>query len=278
MIKFRAYEMIYGGKRMRFRAILFSTLLILSACSTSDSTVEESSTKSNEEETESVEQETETDPEEQKLLDNLPAEADLEDWNLILVNPWEALPANFEPELVEVDNEQEIDARIEDNWKDLKEAASEAGYNLFLASGYRSVERQESNFNQTIQENMDEGLTEEEATEKAKEYLTEPGYSEHHTGLALDIVGDEWIMEGNGLVPEYDTQDSQEWLMEHMTDYGFILRYPENKEDLTGILYESWHFRYVGKENAEFITENDLALEEYIELLEKQEELAENNE
>lgn len=204
---------------------------------------------------------------EEILLSRLPEDASQEDWNLILVNPFQALPDDFDIELVEVDNEQRIDSRIVEAWTNWKEAALQEGHRLFFASGHRDVSRQASNFNRTTQEYMDEGLTEEEAIEKSKEYLTEPGHSEHHTGLALDIVDEEWIVSGQGLEPEYDEEDSQKWLVSSMSDFGFILRYPKGKEKITGINYESWHFRYVGIENAKYIEENDLTLEEYVELL-----------
>lgn len=207
--------------------------------------------------------------EEELLISELPEVVSHEDWNLILVNPDQALPADFDIELVEVDNEQKIDSRIVEAWTSWKEAALQAGHRLFFASGHRDVSRQESNFNRTVQEHMAEGMTEEEAIEKAKEYLTEPGHSEHHTGLALDIVDEEWIVSGQGLEPEYDQEASQQWLVSTMADYGFILRYPEGKEEITGINYESWHFRYVGVESAKFMEENDLTLEEYVELLKK---------
>lgn len=206
---------------------------------------------------------------ENELINQLPEDAHLEDWNLILVNPWQALPEDFDPVLVEADNEQRIDSRIEDAWKSWKEAANNSGHRLFFASGYRTVERQRTNFNNKVQEYRNEGLSEEEALEKTKEYLTEPGHSEHHTGLALDIVDEEWIVAGYGLVPEYDTQQSQKWLVDSMADFGFILRYPKEKEEVTGILYESWHFRYVGVENAKFMIEHNLTLEEYLELIAK---------
>lgn len=212
--------------------------------------------------------------EEEKLMQSLPEQSTSDDWNLLLVGPWDALPENYEPMLVEVDNEQRIDERIEDAWFAWKDAALQAGHRLFFASGYRSVAHQEANFNATYENHLSNGHSEEEALNKTKEYLTEPGHSEHHTGLALDIVDEEWIVAGHGLTPDYDTQASQQWLVDTMTDYGFILRYPEGKEEITGIQYESWHFRYVGQENAEFIVENDLVLEEYIELLKLREETA----
>lgn len=265
---------------MRLTTLLLTLFLLLTACSGNENQANENAEQAVEEPTENTQnnqEDHEADKvgetsEEEQLIQNLPKEAHVEDWNLVLVNPWVALPEDFEPQLVEVDNEQRIDERIVDAWNSWKEAALEAGHRLFLASGHRTVERQSSNFDQQVNEYLNEGLSEEEAVERAKEYLTEPGHSEHHTGLALDIVDEEWIMEGHGLIPEYDTQDSQQWLVDTMTDYGFILRYPKGKEETTGIEYESWHFRYVGEENAKFMAENDLTLEEYVELLQLRDE------
>lgn len=263
---------------MKFKSLLLSSILLLSACSVIDN-------QSSEQEPENIDEQVETEPEEEeqseelsfeeKMLEELPETASLDDWNLILVGPWNELPEEFNPELVEVDNQQRIDARIEEAWNNWYQAALEAGHRLFFASGYRSIELQETNFNQTVQENLNAGMSEEEAIESAKEYLTEPGYSEHHTGLALDIVDEEWIVAGKGLIPEYETQASQQWLVDTMTDYGFILRYPEGKEEITGILYEPWHFRYVGLENAQFMVEHELVLEEYLDLLALRDEMNE---
>lgn len=249
------------------RLLLFITPFIM-ACSTGDS---QKVNETTEEITEETTEESKTTEEELSsadlLLNELPEEANHEDWNLILVNPVQALPADFEIELAEVDNEQRIDKRIVDAWTSWKDAALVEGHRLFFASGHRDVERQATNFNRSVQEYISEGLTEEEAIEKSKEYLTEPGHSEHHTGLALDIVDEEWIVSGQGLEPEYENEESQKWLVSSMSDYGFILRYPEGKEEITGISYEPWHFRYVGIENARFIEANNLTLEEYSELL-----------
>lgn len=211
---------------------------------------------------------------EQELIQALPKDAKIDDWNLILVNPWKALPEDYELQLVAVDNEQQMDARIVDILNQWKQDASDAGHQLFLASGYRTVDRQKTNFNRRVDEYLAEGYSEEEAIAKTKEYLTEPGHSEHHTGLALDIVDESWINAGRRLEPEYDTQASQQWLVETMDDYGFILRYAKGKEEITGIQYEPWHFRYVGVENARFMKEHELVLEEFIELLEKRDSLS----
>lgn len=264
---------------MKLTHLLFSSVLLLSACSVDPNEPAEEPEQSEEslEET-GVTEPTETEKaeeptEQERMIEDLPESANLDEWNLILVNPWQALPEDFSPNLVEVDNEQRIDARIEEAWYNWKQAALEAGHRLFFASGYRSIELQEANFNRTVQENINAGLSEQESVNKAKEYLTEPGHSEHHTGLALDIVDEEWIVAGKGLIPEYATQESQQWLVETMQDYGFILRYPKGKEDITGIQYEPWHFRYVGENHAKFMIEHDLVLEEYIELIAQRNEM-----
>lgn len=228
----------------------------------------ESDTESSEkEESTEIESMSEEEKEHQNLIETLPADADIEDWNLILVNNWNPLPDDFEPDLVEVEAEKSIDRRIVDAYDSWMTAAETAGHQLYFASGYRSVERQQNNYNRSINQYIKEGYSKEEAIEKTEEYIAIPKSSEHHTGLAIDIVDQQWIAEGNGLTPDYDTQESQQWLVDTMAEYGFILRYPEDTKELTDINYESWHFRYVGKENAQFIVEHNLVLEKYIELL-----------
>ncbi len=244
-------------------SLLFSCSTIRQESDTGDSNLENEKT----EEIEEIE-ETETKlTEEKKILQELPASAKLNAWNLILVNPELAIDPNFSVDLIEVDNEQQLDWRVVDAWNSWKDGAEEAGHQLFLASAYRDIDRQELNFNKTVNDYLNQGLSEAEAKEKAKEYLTEPGHSEHHTGLALDIVDEEWIVAGRALETDYEKEASQKWLIETMTDYGFILRYPKEKESITMIEYEPWHFRYVGPEHAEFMEKHDLVLEEYIDLI-----------
>lgn len=267
---------------MRLAKVLLMSVFILTGCAQLESLFEQNSNQPPVNEVvEEVDQNIMDDPdepqeelsEEEILILELPREAKAKDWNLILVNPWEALPENNEVDLAEVDNTQQIDVRIVEAWNDWRNAALEAGHNLFFASGYRTVERQRYNFENRYNGYLSDGLSEEEALLKTKEYLTEPEHSEHHTGLALDIVDYEWINAGHGLDPEYDTQDSQKWLVKTMGDYGFILRYPKGKEEITGIQYEPWHFRYVGVEHARFIKKHHLVLEEYSELIQKRDEM-----
>lgn len=267
------------------RLILLLSSLILTGCSAIDNekrineqvsettaTDQEDSESTNnnqsKEETDSV---TEEEKDHLALIESLPENVSTKDWNLILVNNWNPLPDDFEPDLVEVEPDKQIDRRIVNAYENWTAAAEAAGYNLYLASGYRSVERQQNNYDRSINQYVQEGYTKEEAVEKTEEYIAIPKRSEHHTGLAIDIVDQEWIAEGNGLTPDYDTQESQKWLIDTMGDYGFILRYPEDKKEVTDINYESWHFRYVGEENARFIIDHNLALEEYIELLTERE-------
>lgn len=248
---------------------LITILVMMTPFLWSCSQLEEEASQEEPTEVEDQSRDEEERTEEEKLIDDLPDSASLEDWNLILVNPDRALDEKFEVDLKEVDNEQRIDHRIVDSWTNWKELAKEKGHPLFLASAYRDQGRQKENFDRKINGYMNDGMSKEEAKEKAKEYLTEPGHSEHHTGLALDIVDDEWIVSGGRLETAYEGEASQKWMIKTMSDFGFILRYPEGKEAITGIQYEPWHFRYVGPEHAQFMEEHDLVLEEYIELISK---------
>lgn len=204
--------------------------------------------------------------EHQARLDELPA-VSVTNWNLLLVNNSQPIDRNLDLPLTTLPNGYMIDERIKKDYENWLAKASEAGYEIVLVSSYRSVDLQQKNYDASIQNYMDQNHTKEEAIKLTEDYIAIPGGSEHHTGLAVDIVDSDWLETGKGLIPEFDTQDSQHWLLDHMTDFGFILRFPQGKEKETGIEYESWHFRYVGIENAKYIEKYDLSLEEYIQLL-----------
>lgn len=258
---------------MKFKLLLSTTaaLLLLAGCQMN--TAEESTASENnsteESQASSESQLSSEEQKEQEMIAELPEEASTDDWNLILVNREHPLPEDFSVEMETVQEAKDIDARIVEPYKNWMNAALEAGYNIFLASSYRSVELQETNYNNSIQRYINEGHSEEEAIKLTEDYIALPGSSEHHTGLAIDIAEMSWFDSGHGLEPEYDTQESQHWLVDTAADYGFVLRFPEDKEEATGISYESWHFRYVGEENAKFMEKYNLALEEYVALLEK---------
>ena len=158
-------------------------------------------------------------------------------------------------------NGYQVDTRIMEDLEEMFAAAREAGRNPVICSAFRSWETQEYLYQNKIQRVMAEkGLTEEEAAVEAGTVVAVPGTSEHQIGLALDIVSSEYM---NLDEKQMETED-QQWLMENSWKYGFILRYPLNKSDITGIIFEPWHYRYVGKEAAKEIYEQDITLEEYL--------------
>lgn len=153
-----------------------------------------------------------------------------------------------------------------DDLVDLLAAADEEGYQYWIASAYRSRERQQELVDEDVARYMAQGMSRQQALEKTYEQTMPAGKSEHETGLALDILCSENL---NMDVTQAE-EAGNKWLAEHAWEYGFILRYPTDKEEITGILYESWHFRYVGKEAAVFLWENNLTLEEFWEILESE--------
>ena len=186
-----------------------------------------------------------------------------DDWNLILVNENSPIPESFEPKLEKIEGGKLVDTRIVASLTTMFQAMRAEGLDPMVCSGYRTIEKQHNLFEEDIQTQVRAGKTYDQAFYKAKEYTALPGASEHHTGLAVDIVG---RSHQNLNKAQAKTKEAL-WLAEHCAEYGFILRYPADKTDVTGIAYESWHFRYVGEEAAKYIMENDLAMEEFVELL-----------
>lgn len=179
-------------------------------------------------------------------------------WNLLLVNENNPLPDDFEVDLVYY-GEKQVDERIYDALSEMIADCSSAGGTLWVASGYRSVETQENVLARAVANRMaDYGMTEEEATENALLTIAYPGCSEHHTGLAVDF---------NYVNQDFEDSVAFAWLQENAENYGFVLRFPEDKEDITMINYEPWHYRYVGVEAAIEMNDLGMCLEEYIEYL-----------
>ena len=140
--------------------------------------------------------------------------------------------------------------------EDLFEAAAQDGITLYATSGYRSYSTQKAIFERKL-ERMDE--------KQANASVAKPGYSEHQTGLAMDIEGE--TTKGTGLTEAFGESPEGIWTAEHCAKYGFIIRYPKGKTNITGYIYEPWHLRYVGKEAAAEITELGVTFEEYIQAL-----------
>lgn len=184
------------------------------------------------------------------------------DWRLTLVNNNVPLPEGWQitTKVAEASTQKELAEEAADAYMQMKQAAAVDEVELLLCSGYRTVEYQQNLFDQEKQKWLDKGMSEEEARDKAKTVVAVPGYSEHNSGLAADIV----TPGHQTLDPAFANTDAAKWLFEHAPDYGFILRYPEDKQAITGIIYEPWHYRYVGVENAKAITESGKCLEEYL--------------
>ena len=186
-------------------------------------------------------------------------------WQLLLVNDWHPLPEDYTVTLASVSNGQKVDERIAEPLTDMLNAMRKEKLRPVICSSYRSVERQTELFQEYITEKLDEGWSYENAFYNAKTRIAAPGTSEHQTGLSVDIVG----KSHQSLDAEQANTKEAQWLKEHCAEYGFILRFPADKEDITGVDYESWHFRYVGTEAASYIMEHEITLEEYLDLMEQ---------
>ncbi|MEY8258834.1 M15 family metallopeptidase [Oscillospiraceae bacterium 50-60] len=195
-----------------------------------------------------------------------PAAAQEADWNLLLVNPWNTLPEDFSVELVTLAScGLKVDKRIRADLNEMFSACQAAGLRPLICSAYRTQAVQTRLYNNKISRLRAAGYSRESAVEEAGRWVAVPGTSEHQTGLALDIVSSSY----QALTKKQETTAEQKWLMEHCWEYGFILRYPSDKSEITGINYEPWHYRYVGKEAALAMRDSGQCLEEYLESLEK---------
>ena len=183
-----------------------------------------------------------------------------EDWKLTLVNKAYPLSKEYAPKLVEIEQGMYVDQRIVDDLKEMLADIRADGLNPYICSAYRDYEYQRQVFNETMVTWIAQGYTPLDAYDETAKSVAVPGTSEHATGLALDITSAEFA--------ELDERQAEtaeaKWFAEHCWEYGFILRYPVDKSAVTGIVYEPWHYRYVGKEAAREITEQGLTLEEYL--------------
>lgn len=196
----------------------------------------------------------ETEEKEEKE-ENLP-----DDWNLILVNQNHLVPEDYQVELKPIGSGHQIDARAYDDYRAMIKAAKEDGVYIYVTSSYRDMDKQIELHEKKIESYVLEGYSYEKAKEMAAQVVAVPGTSEHQLGLALDFVSSEY----RKLDEKQEKTKGFQWLKEHCAEYGFILRYPNGKTDITGIIYEPWHFRYVGKAAAKEIMEAGITLEEYV--------------
>lgn len=182
-------------------------------------------------------------------------------WYLKLIGPYsEPLPKNYAPSLTNVEG-YPIHSKIVKSYKAMKKAAENDGVNIYIISGYRTYQRQENNFNTRYNQYKNQGYSDKEAYAKTAAIIAVPGTSEHHLGLSLDL---------NSLYQTFGSTREGKWLAKNAHKYGFILRYEADTTDITGIVYEPWHFRYVSVGHAEKIHDMGITLEEYIDWLKTQ--------
>lgn len=180
-------------------------------------------------------------------------------WNLILVNRDSYIPDDYQVELTELSNGKKVDSRIYPELQKMFNDARAQGYGLFVREGYRTQEEQQQLLEEKIEAYENEGKSKSEAKKLAEQWVAIPGTSEHQLGIAVDINAD---------ATKSSSDDVYSWLAENAYKYGFIKRYPSDKTDITGVINEPWHYRYVGKEAALEIYSLGICLEEYIDTLE----------
>lgn len=191
-----------------------------------------------------------------------------EDWQVLLVNPWNPLPEDFTVELQTLSNGMKVDKRIMGDLNAMLSACRKEGLRPVICSAYRTQATQERLYQNKISRLRYAGYSQEKAVQEAGRWVAVPGTSEHQTGLALDIVAASYQV----LDRKQENTAEQKWLMEHCWEYGFILRYPSDKSEITGIGYEPWHYRYVGKETAAAVRDSGLCFEEYLASLQSEKE------
>lgn len=168
---------------------------------------------------------------------------------VLFCNPWNPVPEDYELKLVSIEGFR-FDSVGRDSLQAMMNACRDAGFSCTINNTYRSKATQQYMWDKSVAKYMAEGMTREQANLETGKDTALPGHSEHQTGLAVDLNG---------------SKETYAWLAEHCWDYGFILRYPDNKIEITGIIYEPWHFRYVGTELSLELKELGITMEEYIE-------------
>ncbi len=184
---------------------------------------------------------------------------EIKDWRLKLANYDNILPEDFEIELSNIDKDRQFDSRAIKYLKTMLDDMRKDGItNIWVQSAYRSVKSQKKLYENSIKKYLDQGKSKKEAEELTLKYINKPGASDHNLGLAVDF---------NNVDQDFEKMKGFEWLTENAEKYGFILRYPKDKENITKINYEPWHWRYVGQEHAQNMNKLNMCLEEYVEYL-----------
>lgn len=182
--------------------------------------------------------------------------SDDDSWMLTLVNRWHPISEEQNISLTELRNGQAVDSRIYPYLQEMFDDARAEGILPLVYSSYRTTEMQQTLYSNKIAEYEAEGYSHREAEEQAQQWVAVPGTSEHQLGLAIDVTTENSEVQDVSVV--------YQWMANNSYKYGFILRYPENKTEITGIQHEPWHFRYVGREAAKEIFSQGVCLEEYL--------------
>lgn len=177
------------------------------------------------------------------------------DWRLILVDKNHYIPKDYQMNLIRLSNGKQVDSRIYPSLQKMFNDARASGLALFVREGYRTSQDQQQIMNERIREYENQGNSKRRATKMAEKYVAIPGTSEHQLGLSIDINADQ---------TKCSSEKVYSWLDNNAYKYGFIKRYPSNKSYITGIHNEPWHYRYVGKEAAATMKNQNLCLEEYL--------------
>ena len=189
--------------------------------------------------------------------------SNISDWELLLVNKNHKIPDDYIVALEEIETTHKVDKRIASSLEAMLNEARKQGLSPIICSSYRTNTKQKQLYNDKIKEYRKLGYNRAKAEELASYWVAIPGTGEHETGLAVDIVSKNYQI----LDEKQEETDVQKWLMENSYKYGFALRYPTDKKEITMINYEPWHYRYVGIENATYMKEHGMCLEEYIDYL-----------
>ena len=178
-----------------------------------------------------------------------------EEWYLIVVNKWNEIPEDYSVTLTQLSNGQRVDSRIYSYLQEMFDAMRAERIYPVVREGYRTAEEQQEILDEKIFVYVKEGYSRKRAEKLARAWVAVPGTSEHQLGIAVDINADQ---------SRSSNEEVYTWLAENAHSYGFIQRYPQEKEDITGTSYEPWHYRYVGKEAAAEIYADQICLEEYM--------------
>ena len=179
---------------------------------------------------------------------------------ILLVNPWNSLPEDYQVSLVSLSEQDRMAEICADALKQMLSDCENAGHDIMIVSAYRTWEDQEYLYDRKVKYYLDLEWEPEAARTEAAKSVAVPGTSEHQLGLAVDILDLTYPY-----LNQYQADTpAQKWLMEHCHEYGFILRYPVGTTEITGIIFEPWHYRYVGVEIAQEIMDLGITLEEYL--------------